>query len=219
MKYATAVLLIGLAVAWVAVAHSEPAPRPNVVSATWELEFKYQAPKQLTLTLPGWKRPRTFWYMLFTVKNRSGADQSFVPEFDLYTDTGEVLPSVGGPSLVFIEIQKLQNNPLLRRLSSFGKLLQGADNAMDGVAIWNDIPADARGFDVFVGGLSGEEAAVKLPTPVMVEERGDDGKVRQVARDKVTLRKTLKLTYGLPGERASRAANPPKLLKKSWVMR
>ncbi len=131
MKYATAALLIGLAVAWVAVAHSEPAPRPSIVSATWELQFKYQAPKQLTLTLPGRKKPRTFWYMLFTVKNRSGADQNFVPEFDLYTDTGEVLPSVGGPSVVFIEIQKLQAELTAENaIASVGKLqgdqLQGS---------------------------------------------------------------------------------------------
>ena len=70
-----------------------------------------------------------------------------------------------------------------------------------------------------MGGLSDERAVVKLPSPVMVEERDDKGKVRSVARDQLTLAKTLKLSYSLPGEAAARASIKPKLIARKWVMR
>ena len=44
-----------------------------------------------------------------------------------------------------------------------GKLLQGEDNAKDGVVVFGDVDADARDFQVCISGLSGETAEVMNP--------------------------------------------------------
>jgi len=221
MTYRAAILLVALAVAWGAVASGGQPPRPSIVPTKPELEFTYETPQQIVLTPPGGKGPQTYWYVLYQIQNRTGADQIFAPDFVLYTDTGEVVRSGKGvPTTVFAAIQKRHNNPLLQNATGMtGRILQGADNAKDGVAIWRDFDPAARAFDVFVGGLSDERAVVKLPSPVMVEQRDAQGEVRSVARDEVTLAKTLKLSYSLPGEASARAAIKPKLIKKTWVMR
>ncbi len=218
----TVVVWIGLGVL-LASAWSDPPPTPSIVPASWQLEFEHEPLQSIRLVPPGRTEPQTYWYLLFEVRNRTGADRDYVPEFVLYADTGKVLEAGRGvPTLVVFEaIQKRHNNPLLMNLTdiSRGRLLQGADNAKEGVAIWSGIDPQARAFDVFIGGLSGEQATVKLPAPVMVEERDEKGQVRRVARAEVTLFKTLKLSYGLPGEPPARAKTRPRLLKKEWVMR
>ena len=90
MRYFAALLGLGLLVPGT-LARGGPPPKPSVVPLSWELDFEYQPVQSITLRLPGEKRPRTFWYMLFTICNRSGADRLYVPGFDLYTDTGQVL--------------------------------------------------------------------------------------------------------------------------------
>ena len=216
MRYCTLAVTIGLCIGLVGVGHGDPAPKPKIVPTVWELEFKFQTPKQISLRMPGKKAPTTFWYMLYEVQNGTGADIDFVPTFALYTDHGDLIVSSGRPT-VFTAIQGRHNSPLLENLSS-AKILQGDDNARDSVAIWRDLPDDARGFDIFVTGLSGEKIIVNLPKPVE-DEIYEDGKVKKVTKDKVTLRKTLKLTYALPGEARSRPNRTPKLVRKEWVMR
>jgi hypothetical protein len=203
------VLALAVAALFVAALQGEPAPTPSVVPVTWELDFKYQDPQPIAVTLPDGSK-KTFWYMLYTVANRTGADRTFIPDFTLYTDTGRIYRSgVAVPAVVFDAIQKNVNNPLLVDQTSItGKILQGEDNAKDGVAIWPDIDPEARAFDSFIGGLSGEEAKIALPA----SQPG-------AASTKVILRKALRLQYAMPSEPAARAANPPKLVDKSWVMR
>ncbi len=202
-------------------ASAEPVPKPGVVARSWELEFEYETPQPMTIQLPEWKEKRTFWYMLYTVTNRSSADRIFVPEFCLYTDTGEVLR--GGeriPVGVFNTIKKRHNNPLLTDMAFItGKILQGTDNAKDGVAIWRDFDHKARGFDVFVAGLSGERAKIKLPKPITVTVTDENGKEKKVTKTEMILSKTLDLWYFLPGEASARNRNTPKLREKKWVMR
>ena len=47
------------------------APEPYDVPTTWELTFDFQPPQPITITLPGQKKPSTFWYMRYTVTNLS----------------------------------------------------------------------------------------------------------------------------------------------------
>lgn len=209
MRYCAAVLALVVAAVFVAALQGEPAPTPSVVPVAWELDFKYQDPQPISVTLPNGSK-KTYWYMLYTVANRSGADRTFIPDFNLYTDTGKISRSgVGVGVMVFDAIQKNVNNPLLVDQTSItGNILQGEDNAKDGVAIWPDIDPEARAFDVFIGGLSGEEAKLTLPA-------SKPGATSAT----VTLRKALRLQYAMPSEPAARAANQPKLVEKSCVMR
>ena len=220
MKYFAAIAALGLALAMLP-ASAEPVLKPGIVPTSWELEIEYRTPQPMTILLPGWKEKRTFWYMLYTVTNRSGADRIFVPGFCLYTDSGQVTRAGERiPAAVFGEIKKRHNNPLLVDMASIiGTLLQGADNAKDGVAIWTDFDHKARGFDVFVAGLSGERMKIKLPKPITVTVNDKDGKKKKITKTEAILSKTLYLRYFLPGDAAARSADTPKLRKKQWVMR
>ena len=116
------------------------APQPSLSPKSWELKFEFEHPRQILITLPGEKKPRLYWYMLYTVTNNTGRDVEFFPAFDLLTDTLELIPdNVGVRSVVFDEIKKLQKRPLLERPEDVaGRLLQGEDNARESVAIWHD---------------------------------------------------------------------------------
>lgn len=219
MKYATIIAAGLLAVATVAWA-AEP-PKPNPVPSAWELNFEFQAPQPITVKLPGDNQAKTYWYMFYTVTNKAGKDQYFAPRFTLYTETGQLLQSGQGvPAGVFAAIQKRHNNVLLLDPTSIiGKILQGDDNAKDGVAIFADIDSKARNFDIFVTGLSGESVQVTLPEPVTTTITNDQGTAEQISVDKATLFKTLRLAYDLPGEASARARTAPKLVKQEWVMR
>jgi len=214
-----------LAVGWALAAAGPPlgrsAPKPRIVPIRWELDFEHQTPQPITVVLRGENRPRTYWYLLYTVTNSTKADQIFVPSFVLYTDTGQVLHAGDKISTgVFAAIQKRHNNPHLRNIAAItGRILQGEDNARDGVAIWRDFDGRARAFDVFAGGLSGEQVKIKLPSPVQATAKDDQGKTVAVTQSEAILSKTLQLQYTIPGEAPARARTGAKLLKKRWVMR
>ena len=226
MKWTAAMLALAAAVGLTAlaadVAPTATAPTPKVVPVSWQLDFEYQAPQPITIRLPGRSQAETFWYMLYSVANRTGADQGFFPSFDMYTDTGKVVRSDGAgvPTGAFLAIQKRHNDPLLMNMVDIrGKLLQGEDNGKRGVAIWPDFDHDARKIDIFISGLSGERESVKLPVPGTETIVDEDGKPKQVAKTVVVLSKTLKLSYAVSGEAASRTAASPKKVEETWVMR
>jgi hypothetical protein len=220
-----AALLIGLASL---LPQAMTAPEPYEVPTTWELKFESQTPMPITVMLPGKKTPTTFWYMLYTVTNmtrdpdtRLGADQDFIPEFVLYTDTGKAsMANRRLPHGVYNAIKKRHNNPLLKgHTDIMGKILYGRDNAKDGVAIWPDIGYKTSKIDVFVGGLSGETAELKLPKPVTVKEADANGIVTEVKKDKVILHKSLRLGFTIKGQTGTTAYSRAKPAGKKWVLR
>jgi len=209
-------VIVCLAAAWAVCA-----PEPKLVTTDWQLDTRMDPPRRIEVTVEGEVTPRTFWYVLYTVTNRTGDDRPFVPCFTIYTDTGQLLAdSKGVPSTVFEAIQIRHNNPLLTGVADMtGVLLQGADNAKDGVAIFGDIEPEARVFDLFVDGLSGEAVQLRLPTPVVLKRTDSEGRVQQIRDDTIMLHKTLQLTYKLPGEFAARAAGGVVADGRRWVMR
>lgn len=196
------------------------APKPAPVPTAWQLDIEYKTPQAIQVTLPG-EKPAVYWYMVYKVTNHTGADQLFVPEFVLYTRTGQVLRSGQGvPADVFAEIQKVTNNPLLRdAVGMTGKLLQGDDNAKTGLAIWRDFDPKAGWFDVFIGGLSGETKDMPLPTPIQATVVDNEGKTTTVTKNSVVLAKTLQLSYKIAGEASSRTTVQAEPVKSDWVMR
>ncbi len=197
------------------------APEPKVVPADWEIKFTCEAPQPIILRLPGEEQPRVFWYMLYTVTNQTGQDRIYVPNFVLYTDSGQILRGAESVSpSVFQAIQLRHHAPLLDDVSAMtGLLRQGEDNAKDGVAIFTDIDGAARAFDVFVGGLTGELVREKLPTPVKVTEPDNDGKTQTIIKDEIVLRKTLLLHYRMPDDASLRNGKPAIADGSGWVMR
>lgn len=238
-------IVLGLALGLASLAQSSAPPKPSVVPVSWELDFEHQTPQPITLRLPGEDKSVRYWYMLYIVTNKSKSDQYFIPDLTLCTETGQVRRAgVGVPAAVFDAVQKRHNNPLLVDQATItGKILQGDDNAKHGVAIWPEYDPAARAFDIFVGGLSGERAKVELPASAPSAEppkkaaaeapgekaeaaaEGQEQPAKKPAEkpaDKsreVTLSKTLRLSFSIPGEASARDRNAPALVSREWVMR
>lgn len=221
MKRIVAALVVASAVLAFVHATAWTAPKPSEVQVAWQLEIDYKAPQAIQVQIPGESQCRTYWYMRYTITNRTGAERFFVPQFVLYTDTGKVYPAGKDvPTAVFATIKELHNDPLMRTMTGMaGQILQGDDNAKEGVVIWPDFDPQAGQVDIFISGLSGETAEVELPNPVMVQEIDVRGQTKEVEKKTVVLRKTLSLRYAVPGEAAARLRSPVKLLKQEWVMR
>ncbi len=213
--------MTGIMIGLIGLIGSLPAmgiPKPSPVPVDWELDFKFQDLKRITISVKGHK-PQTYWYMIYTVTNNTGRDVVFHPEFTLVTNRLQELKSmVNVDPEVFTRIQceYKATYPWLEHPSKvIGKLLQGKDNARDSVAIWPDFDPKASGVDVFVGGLAGEIMAV--PNPAYKPGKSNPEKVPP----QFVLRKTLQIRYVLPNDPANRNRTSPSRSNQAleWVMR
>lgn len=210
-------MLLGCLCAIGLAAVGDAAPEPSIVSKSWELTFRYHDPERIAVNVPGRDKPVTYWYMRYTVENRTEAEHDFYPTFTIVTDTLKVYESeIGVSPEAFQAVKRVWNDALLVEASQIGgKLLVGEDRARRGVAIWPDIDPEARQFTVYVQGLSGEIA--RLRNPAYDPSQPEKGRNQRF----FTLRKTLAVPYGLPGGPSSRDAATPKRLSDEprWVMR
>jgi hypothetical protein len=194
-------------------ANAKKYPEPSIYPISWELNFKHGSPQRIVVDLPGTSAPGAYWYMTYTVTNKTGNDQTFYPTFELVTADGKRYRgdfAIRGE--VFDAIKKHENNPLLEPAERIGGTLrQGDDQAKDGVVIWKEPASSMREFSIFVGGLSGEHVTLK----------DDDGKpIADSEGQPVILRKTLELMYQARGG-AGPAIDPSQIQEKPqrWVMR
>jgi hypothetical protein len=213
--------VVAAAMIVLAVGQAVTAPKPAEIPTHWQLDASFGDLLPIQVSVSGENAPRTFWYMRYTITNKTGQDRVFVPEFILYTDTGELLRAGRNiPGSVFQAIKGVVNDPLLLDLSDMaGRLLQGQENAKEGVAIWNDFDPNAAALDVFVSGLSGETVELKLPKPIRVMETDAFGKRTEVVKDKIILAKTLRRYYRISVEPAQRSQTALHLAQEEWVMR
>ncbi len=176
---------------------------PSRVPVSWELNFKYGPVERVYVDVDG--KPTAFWYVRYTVTNNSGRDVLFTPSFELVSDTGESLQAFKNvPNSVFDKIKGLYKNTLLMSPTDiYGKLLQGEDNAKDGVIIFPNIDPDARNFKLFVMGLSGETT---------------DKVINPITNKPVLLQKTLELDINIPGQAINREP-ASKVTGSKWVMK
>ncbi len=174
------------------------APDPSPVPISWELKFVSHPPERIEV------EGKTYWYIRYTITNTTGKDILFTPEFELMTDTGQVLPAFKEvPKAVFTRIKALYNNSLLMSPTAIlGKLLQGEDNSRDGLILFSGVETESREFQFFTSGLSGETAEVKNP----------------LTGKPAVLKKTLVLDYNIPGM-AIGVDPQPKLKAMKWVMK
>lgn len=197
----TALALTLLAMATRALAY----PEPEIVSVSWQLDYEFKAPRVIAVQLPGEARPKLFWYMLYTVTNKTADDQLFIPTIHLYTDQGDLAQAGKGVApAVFDAIKKETRDPLLvNPIQVSGKLLQGEDNAKSSVAVWPVPDHDVDNLRIFVGGLSGETKEWQDP----------------YSDRKVFLQKTLMIDYAYPGDQAHVSDKKAELKDKTWIMR
>jgi len=212
------------------VAHAVAVPRPSLVPKSWQLQFDFVDPQTITVQLPGEKAPQTFWYMLYTVINKSEREVQFLPRFELMTNRMQVMPGDPGVHPMVFEAVKRRHrgtHPLLvEPVKVMGRLLRGPDNAKHSVAIWPQIDIRANRFAVYVAGLSGESVLVKNPSykrgePEYVVKKLKSGTEMRIPVNPryFTLRKTLAIEYVLPGDKKTRATARVGRLSKKWIMR
>ncbi|MGN6366778.1 MAG: hypothetical protein ACTHN5_00675 [Phycisphaerae bacterium] len=182
--------------------HAFAAPEPSIVPISWELNFRHGPLQRLITSVDG--KSQTFWYMRYTVINNSNQDVLFTPDFQLSTDTGQVQPAFKDvPASVINQIKSLyKNDQLLGPTEILGKLLQGEDNAKDGFIVFSNIDPNARDYQIFIAGLSGETAQVENP----------------LTHQPAVLQKTLILDYVVPGQ-AIGIQPQPRLKAVKWVMK
>ena len=177
-------------------------PEPSRVPISWELSFRHGNMERIFVNVNG--KDQTFWFMRYTVVNNSGREILFAPSFELAAETGAVSEAFKDvPNAVFEKIKSSFNSPLLVSPNNiYGKLLQGDDNAKDGVVIFSALDPEARNFRLFAMGLSGETADVENP----------------MTHKKVILQKTLELDFNIPGQAIG---IEPKctLTATKWVMK
>jgi len=204
-------LAIFAAMAYICLA----APEPAIVSGPddWTVNVRFEHPQQIELRLAGDNKPKRFWYTIIALTNRTTRDVDFYPRCELMTDTFQIIPAgKNTPAVVFERIKRRHQSKypfleLLERTSD--KILQGEDNTKDITIIWPDFDDKARAVKLFITGLSNETVAIDHP--VAKDEMG-----RPI---KVYLRKTLELSYNLPGDTTLRSGI--KLIYKGerWIMR
>ena len=197
--------------------HGWSAPQPALVPSpgAWQLDFQIiGGPEQITVTLPGDAKPCRFWYLLYTVSNRTSREVEFLPEFELFTDTFQLYQSgvkVRRPIFEAIRQRYAGSVPLLEPEGTVsGKILLGKDNARDSVAIFQDFDPNATHVKLFVSGLSNETVIVNHPTAFDLAT----GNPKEVL-----LRKTLTLKYQVTGD----VQNPQNRVllyrNRDWIMR
>ena len=133
---------------------------PSVTADDWRLDVDYRLPR------PVFSGDRWYWYMPYTVTNKTDQDRLFIPEVTVVTSSGEIIPAGSRiPESVYQDVADLMENPLLVSPQDIiGDLRQGADFAKDGVIIWPHPVGDMHRMDIFFAGLSGETQPLLSPS-------------------------------------------------------
>ena len=168
---------------------ADAAPMPLDRSGIWILEFACRPVRMIEVDIPG-KGRRWVHYLYYRVVNRTGEPRRFVPQFTLIDDKGKRCDDVVLPQAVKnIQAREDPRIDLLGAVGIMGMIppstKEGIDDAVYGVAIWDNVDFSADSFKIFVRGLSDASQTVTPP--------GDDAKpfVRF---------KALRLDYQRPGD-------------------
>ncbi len=193
------------------------APRAGTYTTARQLDVKFYDPQRIALQLTGDSHPTTFWYMLFEVTNNTGRDVEFYPSFRLVTNTLKVVE--GGadiPPSVYDAIAARHKGEfpfLAPPVKVTGRLLQGNANARASVAVFCMFDPEANSFTVYGSGFSGE--IQRIPNPAFdLNQKESDNNPRSFI-----LRRTLGITYDLPGAPQTRWRAKPVRRTREWVMR
>lgn len=190
-----------------AMGFSRP-PEPDPLPKRWQLDLDVGPLRVASVDIED-EGSQLFYYLTYRVTNNSGQDLTFAPVFELGTDEGELFRAGKDvPRSVRQELLGRLNNPLLEgQISILGTLLQGKENAKDGLVIWPVGDIDVDEISVYAAGFSGETAKVEFKDPKTGETK------------EVTLRKSYMVRYDLPGSLERRGATPIEAKAERWIMR
>ncbi|MBC7773354.1 MAG: hypothetical protein H7210_12730 [Pyrinomonadaceae bacterium] len=164
-------------------------PEPEAIPRRWQLEIEPGPLRLASLDVPEVGK-KTFFYFTYRVINNTGEDLLFAPAFELATERGVYRSGTGVPVAVTKTLlDYVQNSYIQDQISIIGQLLQGKENAKDGLVIWPADELNADEMTLYAAGFSGETATVAKPTS---KDKPD--------AEKVVLRKSYQIKYHLSGD-------------------
>lgn len=178
-------------------------PKPSPYPVAWEFDFQHSDPKRIVVDAPGQNAPQAYWYVTYTVTNNTDKERPFLPVFEMLANDGRLIRSdFAIPPQVFSAIQQREKLQFLQPAHEVaGQLRLGDDQARDGVAIWPEPMAEMGQFSIFIEGLSGETAELKV---------GDES---------FNLHKELELSYIIRGDDVRPSLDEVSAEAETWVMR
>ncbi|XVJ60549.1 MAG: hypothetical protein HEQ23_14590 [Tepidisphaera sp.] len=184
------------------------APEPDPIPRRWQLDLK-PGPLRLARVANRDGTTQTYVYMTYRATNKTGEDVLFAPSFELADGEGNVLRSGRGVPLdVASKIQSDLNNPFLEdQISVLGMMLQGDENAKDGIVVWPLANLTASELTVYAAGFSGEVAQVEIKDP------------KSGALVKEPMYKTFMARYKTGGDMSNRGSEPFEPYETTWIMR
>ena len=200
---------------------------PNLIKGeTWTFDFRFDHPQPLVVTTPGGEK-EVYWYLVYTVTSRAAKEKTYIPTFTLFSDTA-VVRRAGIFPTVFEAIKKNRKIRFLENaVKMHGKVLPGDDNARTGVAIFAPLDRNTDRFTIFCEGLSGRyiercpkcggrrirrsESEPHLKCLACGSTPADEKVIR--------LRKTLAITYKLPGDKWWLNQDQVIFVSKKWTWR
>lgn len=194
-------LLGGIAVSLTPKAQAAPEPAP--IPVRWEFDVTPGPLRATSVVIDGERK--NFFYFTFKVENNTGNEQFLALSFTLSTDDGKILRSGRDvPREATQAILKRLRSPFLQdELQVQGRILQGEENAKEGLVIWPAENLDVNDLSIYVAGLSGETNTYESPL---------DGSV-------TVLRKTMMLRHQAPGTIDPSSDEPITRLTRRWIMR
>jgi hypothetical protein len=187
-------------------------PKPSPYPISWELKFKNSIPKRVVVEVPGERVPQPYWYITYTVTNKTNSEQTFLPVFQMLTNEGKVIESDRNiPLKVYEVIKSREANKYLEHPTKVaGTIRVGEGEAKDSIAIWPEPNPEMGQFSIFVSGLSGEAIILK-------DDKGEPMKNKE--GKPVILYKTLQLNYFIRGDDVYPGEDEVNQNASTWVMR
>ena len=206
---AAAIGVLGVSLATVPTVSAFHAPEPDPIPRRWQLDYKPGALRMAKFTKADGSSA-SYLYMTYRVTNKTGEDVLFAPSFELADGQGGVFRSGRGVPLdVAAKIQKDLANPFLEdQISILGMLLQGDENAKDGLVIWPFDNLTASEITVYAAGFSGE---VKM-APSFVDPK--TGQPVQTATYKTSMSR-----FKTGGDMTKRGTDAFEPYETTWIMR
>lgn len=197
-------VLAGAAATFISAPAAIAAPEPDAIPTRWQLDVE-SGPLRLASVEVAGEGIKFFYYFTFKVTNNTGDDQLLAPKFELSTDEGEIRRSDRdvAPAVTETLLARLRNPYLEDQIAIQGRILEGPENAREGLVVWPCTNLSIDEVNIYAEGFSGESKSVVAP---------DSGKT-------FVLRKTLMLRHEIAGNLNPRSDAPLERAEMRWVMR
>jgi hypothetical protein len=163
-----------------------------------------------------------FWFFTYEVVNNTGADQRFAPRIEMLSDEGHVIRQGDGvPGRVTKEIKSFLKNPLLEdQFEILGEVLQGKEHARTGLVVFRAPDLDDADMKTEPR-VNADQNLDHTELSVLVQglSRETEKKVDPKTGATVTLRKTMKLDYQIPGDPSTSGTVVYPIETSGWIFR